>query len=137
VSDLVDSAVTQEDFDDIESEFDFGVLNLAEVIQRGAGEPALALEIDRGCGPGPLLVGAGFDFDKGEAIVIEDDQVDFAMRRSEVGGEEAQALALEVSARLALTELTAAEVFWGARSAKNGFESVPEWHGQTARVGWV
>jgi hypothetical protein len=90
-------------------------MDLAQVIEGGAGEPALAFSIDGGGGAGPILARPGFDFDEGEAIVVAHDEIDFAVWGAEIGGEEFESGLFQKSAGGLFAEFAAAEMFrgWG------------------------
>ena len=133
--DFVDAVMGEQDLDDVEAEFDLGILDSAQVIERGAGESSLTFAIDgfrRSC---PVLVRTGFDFDEGEAIMVADDQIDFAVAGAKVGGEEFQSVLFEVGAGGLFTELAAAEMDRSGFPVKECQESGPEWHGGTAQAG--
>jgi hypothetical protein len=69
-------------------------------------EPPFA-RIHRGCGTRPKLRGSGLDLDEHQAIVVAKDEIDFATSGSEVGGQEFQAQALQVSARVLFAQFAA------------------------------
>ena len=73
MADLGDRAVVQEDFNDIETDFDAGIFEESEVIECALREEATLAGIDARRRTKPVFAGACFDFDKDEAILVAKD----------------------------------------------------------------
>ncbi len=110
--DLADCIVLQEHLDDVETESRRAGPESAEVSEGGEREASALAWSNGGSGSGPVRSRAGFDFDEGErvAFAVAEDEVDLAAGGFEVGGEEFEALFLEVMLCREFTELTAQEV---------------------------
>ena len=78
MADLGDRAVVQEDFDDIETDFDARIFQEAEVIECALREEATLAGIDARRRTQPVFAGARFDFDEDEAISVAKDEINFA-----------------------------------------------------------
>jgi len=92
---LTHGAVVEDDFHDVESDFDRRILEQAQVIERGSGEALAPLLVHRRRRARPLLRGTRLDFNEDEAVVVSEDEVDFAARGAKVCSEEFQAVAPE------------------------------------------
>ena len=94
--DFVDGAVLKQHFDDVEANFDLGIVEQTEVIERSPGEALTPLFIHGRGRTRPVFGGAGFDLDKHEAILVAKNQVNLTTRRPEVCGEKFHSLPLEL-----------------------------------------
>jgi hypothetical protein len=112
VSDFADRVIMKQNLDDVETEARWACAESTEVGQGRERETSALARGDGSGGAGPVGTGAGFDFDEGERVVfaVAEDEVDFAALGFEVGGEEFEALFLEVMFGGAFAELTAHEV---------------------------
>ena len=103
-------AISQQHLHNVEAHFYRRILQQAQVIEPRPRQPPAALLVHRGSRARPFLRGARLDLHEYQAIPVPEDQVNLAARRTEVGDEELQALALEVFPGLALTHLAVAQV---------------------------
>jgi hypothetical protein len=109
--DFKDLAVGQQDFNDVETYFDGGIFQKAQIVQAAPGKAAAAFRVDSSRGTGPFLGGTGFDFGKHEAITVAKNQINLTAIRPEIGGEKFQPLLLEIFFGRALAEEAATQMF--------------------------
>src|SRR5437868_3331375 len=84
---LTDGAVLEQDFNDVEADFDSRIFEQAQVIERSLGKQPLFRGIDRGGRTIPILGRTRFDFDENQAILVAENEVDFPAARSKIGRE--------------------------------------------------
>jgi len=130
---LPHGAVGEKHLHDVEPDLDGWIAQQAQVIERGARQPAAALGVHRGSGADPFFGGTRLDFDEYQAVLIAHDQVNLAAISAEIGGEELESLASEVLFGRPLAEFAILEVQWLRRLAPPRFEARREVHGMAPK----
>lgn len=83
---VIDLAVPQQHFDDIEPVGDFRIAYFSEIPVGGPGEATLLLEINRIGRPGPFFAGPGLHFNERQHVAIAKDEVNLAVFVAKVRG---------------------------------------------------
>jgi hypothetical protein len=108
--DFTNRVAIQEYFDNIETDFDLGIFQQAQIIQSSLSQPTTPGRVDRRGRAGPVLGRAGFDFHEDEAFVIPEHEIDFTAVGMEICGKKFQAEFLERFFRHPFAEPAAAQV---------------------------
>ena len=87
VPDLAHRAAAQQHFDDVEAQLHAGLFEQLEIIERGLRKKTAFVGVHGGGRTRPFLGRTRFDLHEHEAIAVPKDEIDFAPRRAEVGGE--------------------------------------------------
>ena len=88
MADFADGAVVQQDFDNIKTDFYFGIFDEPQIIERGLLEKPALVRVHGGGRTYPILGRTGFYLNEHQAIVLAENKINFAARRAEIGGEE-------------------------------------------------
>ena len=87
MANFADLAVSHQDFDDVETDFDFRIFQQLQIVERALGKPAAPFGVYGRRWTGPFFGGASLDFGEDEAIGVAKNQIDLAARGAEIGGE--------------------------------------------------
>ena len=110
--DFAHCSIRQQHLDNVEADFDLRVFEQLQVIQRALGKQPAFARIHGGGGPGPIFGGARLHLDKHEAILVPEDEINFAPIGAEIGREEFKPELLEVRFGCTLTERASLEMRW-------------------------
>ena len=92
VADFADRAVGEQDFNDVETDFDGRIFQEPQIIQAALGKAAAAFRVHRRRGSRPFFGRTRLDFGKDEAIAVAEDQINFTARGTKIGGEKFEAV---------------------------------------------
>jgi hypothetical protein len=120
--------VKQQHLHDVEAQFHLRVFQQAQVIQCVACEPTSPIRIHGRGRPRPLFRRTRFDLYEYEAIRVAEDQIGFATRRAEIGGEELQAEPPQMFSGRALAEFAEAQMPRLFGPAPQRFDALGESH---------
>ena len=130
-------AVCEQDFDDVEADFDRRIIKQPQVVERGFGQPALLAGIYGSRGTSPILGRPRLHLDEYEAISVTKHEINLAARRAEIRREELQSGLPQVLLRRPFAEPAAPQVLRFFRFTEQFLDAVPEFHGEQMGRGEV
>ncbi len=107
---LANRSIVQEDFDDVEADFHFGMLNGAQVIERGVGHALASFPINGSGRAHPIFRRAGFHFNKYQAVVFPKDEIQFSAGSAVIGREKFKSAFSKMLFSCEFAEFTKAQV---------------------------